>query len=295
MALVAGLLSATAGPAQEFEPRTYAVAPVGLNFLAIGYGYSSGAVFMDPALPVEDVDAEIHVAVARYIRTLSIFNLPAKLKLMVPWTDGHWDGFLEGEFRTRDATGFGDARIVLETLFAGAEAMTHSEMAEYEPGTVWGAKLQFVLPTGDYDNTKVINLGSNRWGLIPEFGFSHPVGKWSLEASFGAWIFGDNDDFVEGLLLEQDPLLVTKFHAIRSIRPGFWWAIAAGFGYGGRTTVEGVKRDTIQRNWRVSAMLVYPISRSQGLSITIGSGGNAGAGTDFDAIAVGYQYSWGAG
>jgi hypothetical protein len=110
-----------------------------------------------------------------------------------------------------------------------------------------------------------------------------------------AWFFGDNDNFFNGRYLEQDPLLVAKVHAIRTIRPGFWWALAGGYGYGGRTYVNGVARDTIQRNWRVFAMVAYPLTPKQGISLSIGSGGNAGAGTDFDAITVGYQVAWGGG
>ena len=278
--------------AQEFEPRTYSVAPVGMNFFAIGYGFATGAVFMDPALPVDDVDGQVHVVVARYIRTLEAFGRPAKLKLGLPWSSGHWDGFLEGEFRTRDATGLGDLRITFETLFAGAEIRTLAEMAEYTPGTVWGARVQAILPTGTYDSSKAINLGANRWGVIPEIGFAHPVGKWSLEGAVGAWFFGANGDFFGGQRLKQDPLLVAKFHAIRSIRPGCWWAVAGGYGYGGRTFVDGVKRATIQRNWRLSAMVAYPIRPNQGISLAVVTGGNYGAGTDADAVSIGYQVAW---
>ena len=40
-------------------------------------------------------------------------------------------------------------------------------------------------------------------------------------------------------------------------------------------------------------MMAYPLRPNQGISISIGSGGNFGAGTDFDTFGVGYQYSWG--
>ena len=84
------LLAASGGVAQEFEPRTYAVAPVNLNFVALAYGYASGAVLMDPALPVDDVQGDVNLVVARYVRTLSLFNLPSKVKLVVPWSSGFW-------------------------------------------------------------------------------------------------------------------------------------------------------------------------------------------------------------
>ncbi len=62
-----------------------------------------------------------------------------------------------------------------------------------------------------------------------------------------------------------------------------------------RSEADGVQRDTIQRNWRIFAMVAYPITPTQGVSLSIGSGGNAGAGTDFDAITLGYQVAWGGG
>ena len=286
-AVLAGIVLLAApgvGDAQEFEPRAYSVTPPGLNFIAVGYGYANGAVFLDPTLPAEDVDADVHLVVMRYVRTLELFGLPSKLKVVLPLSDGHWEGFVEDEFTIRDATGLGDARLVLETQFSGTK----------DPGrTVWGARVQFILPTGEYDNFKAINLGANRWGVIPEIGFSYPAGKWDFEGAVAAWIFGDNDDFL-GMRLQQNPLLVAKFHAIRSIRPGFWWALAAGYGYGARTTVDGVVRDTTQSNWRLAFIMAYPIRANQGISLSIGSGGNFGAGTDFDTISVGYQYLWGA-
>jgi len=189
----------------------------------------------------------------------------------------------------------GDAAIVVETLFHGAEVMTPQEMKDYEPGTVFGARLGVTAPTGEYDNTKVINLGTNRWSFAGELGLAAPVGKWSIEAMVAARFFTANDDYFNGLRLTQDPLLVAKLHAVRSIRPGFWWALAAGYGYGARTAIDGVPRATTQRNWRVFVAVAYPISPQQGFSVSIGSGGNLGAGTDFDAITVGYQYSWGKG
>lgn len=296
IAAMAALAVPSTADAQELEPRVYAVAPVGMNFLTFGYAFSTGAVFMDPALPVEDVDADVHLAFGRYTRTLSLFDRPAKIKVFLPWTSGRWIGTLENDPRSRSTTGIGDARITIETLYAsrGSEAKTAADMAAAPPPTLFGARLQVVAPTGTYDNDKLINLGSNRWVLIPEFGLSQSVGHWSIEGAVGAWLFGKNDDFAGGNTLDQDPLVVAKAVGVRTVRPGFWYAVAAGYGYGGRTYVNGERRATIQRNWRLSASLAYPLSPSQGINVTLRSGGNFGAGSDFDAIAVAWQVAWAA-
>ena len=62
------------GVAQELEARAFANTPVGLNFIAVGYGYSAGNVFFDPSLPLEDTDARVNVVFARYVRSLKLFG-----------------------------------------------------------------------------------------------------------------------------------------------------------------------------------------------------------------------------
>ncbi len=198
VALATLAVAARAVQAQEFEPRTYAIAPVNLNFIGIGYGFASGGVFMDPSLPVQGVEGDIHLVVTRYTRSLSLFRRPSKVKVILPWSSGNWDGTVENQFTVRSATGLGDVKVIVETLFHGAEVMTPQEVRDYEPGMVFGARLGLSAPTGNYDNSKAINLGTNRWGFEAELGLAAPLGKWSLEAMLGAMFFTDNDDFFGG-------------------------------------------------------------------------------------------------
>jgi len=278
--------------AQEIEPRTYANTPVGMNFLAFAYSYSSGNIFMDPALPIEDLDARLNIVLARYIRSFSLFGASAKVKAVLPWSTGHWDGFVDGEFETLDASGFADARFGLDVLLVGAPVLEPAEFASYEQKSVVGLRFDLVAPTGQYDSNELINLGSNRWAFHSEVGLSKTWGKWTLEGAAGAWFYSTNDNFFGGFELSQDPFLVVKANIVRSISPGFWWAVGTGYGQGGRTFVEGVARNTKQKNWRVSAIVVFPLSPTQGLSLTAASGRTFQAGPDFDVIAVANQIAW---
>ena len=285
---------ALTGPvgAQEIEPRTYANTPVGMNFLAVGYSYSSGNVFMDPSLPIEDLDARLNIALARYIRTFNLFGASAKMKAVLPWSSGHWDGFLDGEYRTRDASGFADARLGLDVLLVGAPVLEPAEFAGYQQKSVVGLRFDLVMPSGQYDSSKLINLGSNRWAFHTEVGLSKTRGKWTLAAAGGAWIYADNSNFYGGSTLSQDPFLVAKVNAVRAIRPGLWWAVGMGYGQGGRTYVDDVPRDTKQKNWRLTAIVVFPLSPNQGLALTLASGRTFQAGPDFDVVALAYQIAW---
>jgi hypothetical protein len=44
-----------------------------------------------------------------------------------------------------------------------------------------GASLKIIAPTGQYDPTKLINWGINRWAIKPEFGYSQRWGHWVLD------------------------------------------------------------------------------------------------------------------
>jgi len=283
-----------AGEAQELEARAYANTPVGVNFIALAYAYSAGNVFFDSSLPIEDADGRTNIVAARYVRSIGLFGKPGKVKALAPFASGHWDGFVDNEFRTRDATGFADARIGFDLLVSGAPPLKPAEFATFRQRTIVGLSFDVVVPTGDYDPSKLINLGSNRWAFNPEIAVSQALGdKWTLEAAGSAWFYTDNTNFNDGLTLEQDELYVVKLSAIRSVRPGFWWALGVGYGEGGTTRVDGVVRNTLQRNWRFGAFLAYALAPNQGVSVSLLSGVTQRVGADFDSVAVGYQYSWG--
>lgn len=201
---------------QELEPRTYALVPKGVNFLAVGYGLSTGNVLMDPALPIEGLDADIHLLFLRYTRSLSLLRRAAKVKILAPWSAGDWVGSLQGEptiQRRRDA-GAGDLRLALELNFLGAPAVDREEFTAYNQRWIAGASVVVVAPTGAYEGDKLLNLGSNRWSVRPEVGFSCTLRHWTVEAAASVWFFGDNDDFLEGNDLSQRPLHVLKGHLV---------------------------------------------------------------------------------
>lgn len=279
--------------AQELEPRTYANTAVGVNLVGAVAGFSRGNVLLDPALPIEDLDGDVKYGAVQYLRSFGLLGRSAKAKVLVPFTTGDWTGTLEGEPRSRSATGFGDARLTLEWNFIGAPAMTAQELRNFEQKAIVGASVRLIAPTGDYDNTRLINLGSNRWSYRAELGASRAFGNWAVEGIGALWTFGNNDEFFDGNYLQQDELWVVKTHLVYSFRPGLWIGAGVGYGNGGRTAVNGVPRDNKQENWRVGATFAYPFNRQHGISVIVGSGFNNGAGNDFDTIAVAYRFAWG--
>src|SRR5688572_10211394 len=71
--------------AQDLEPRAYAASPTGLTFLVVGVGRSSGGVFVDPSLPVEDVQATVGALTVGAGTTFSLFGRTALVVGAVPY------------------------------------------------------------------------------------------------------------------------------------------------------------------------------------------------------------------
>ena len=237
------MMSCLAAQAQDLEPRAFSPAPVGMNFALVGYGYADGNVFFDKALPVEDATGVLHSATAGYLRTLNFFGATAKLGVVVPFAWGDYTGLWLGQPAKASRRGFADPYVSFAVNFVGAPARSLRELASYREGTVVGASFLTSVPIGQYDPSKIINLGSNRWSLRCELGLSKAFNKWTVEVAGGVWVYTDNDDFVGGTTLSQDPFLVAKVNVIRSIRPGLWWAVGTGYGQGGRTYFNGEPRN----------------------------------------------------
>lgn len=279
--------------AQELEPRAYSPAPVGLNFAGVVYNYSTGNVLTDPTVPLEDVSARLNGATLAYSRTFALWGRSASVAIAAPWVWGTVEGEVFEERRSVWRSGLADPRLRLAVNLLGGPAMTPQEFAVRAPSTTTlGVSFVLVPPVGEYDETKLINLGSNRWAAKTELGLSQPVGKWNLDVYGGLWYFTDNDEFFGGVKREQEPIVSLQAHVAYTFRPGLWLAFDATGYRGGETTVDGVHKDDLQENTRAGLTLAVPIGRAQSLKIAWSTGATTRLGSDFDTAAVAWNVRW---
>jgi hypothetical protein len=293
LAAALALLISGAAAAQELEPRRYANTPVGMNFLGFGYLHARGNLLLDPAVAIDDVDANVHIFVLRYVRSLALFGKNARLSVGVPTTLGDWQAVVEDELLRREIVGVGDVAVALDYNFVGAPALKASEFGSYDKKTVVGATLQVRIPVGQYDRERALNLGTNRWTFVPQVGASRVLGRWTVEAIAKLWLFTANNDFWDGNRLEQRPLASFQVHGIYTVRPGFWIAAGVGLANGGRSFINGEKRDTLQRNSRFGVVVAYPLSARQGVALTFGRSITTSSGTSSSNVGISYQLAWG--
>jgi hypothetical protein len=290
--LVVLVLSAGSAGAQELTPRFYAPAPTGGNIVQLGFGRSTGGVLFDPALPFDDVNAGINAGTLMYGRTFGLFGRSASAVVGLPYVWGEIDGLVAGQYQRVTRSGLGDLRGQLTVNVLGGPALTPREFAAHRPDTILGLSLAAVAPTGQYDPSKLINIGSNRWSLKPEVGASKTLGSWYLELYGGVWLFGTNASFVGGSVREQAPLGVFQAHLSYTFKPRLWLAADATYYTGGRTTVDGVLKADLQRNSRLGVTLALPVGRRSAVKLSWATGFTTRIGADFDSLGVALQTVW---
>ena len=286
-----GLL-ARGGLAQELVPAAYTPAPYGINLVTLTAAYNDGDLAFDPSGPIEDASGQISFSNLGFARTFNFAGRSANIGIGVPYVVGHLEGLYLGEQAYADRSGLGDMGVRIAVNVFGAPAMTPQQFQSYRPKTLIGASMVVKAPTGQYDPSKLINIGTNRWSFKPELGIVRVMGRWAIDAYVGGWFYTDNTEFFGGLTREQDPILSTQCHARYLIKPGLWVAVDGNFWWGGQTTINGVESDDLQRNSRVGATVAMRIGRNHSLRIAASTGAVTRIGGDFDSIGASYGYSW---
>ena len=258
--LAACMLAGFESPAcaQDIEPRAYSNAPVGVNFLIAGYAYTRGGVAFGPSLPITNPNLNTSNAVVAYARVLDLWGMSAKFDATVPYTWLSGTADYRGQTVPRTVDGFANSAFRLSVNLYGAPALTLKEFADWEQDLIIGASFRVVAPWGQYDDSKLVNIGTNRWSFKPEVGISKAIGPWTMEVEAAATLYTDNNDFFGGKTLSQAPLYSLQGHLIYGFRSGIWASLDATYFVGGRTTVNGVLNSDLQQNWRVGGTLAFP-------------------------------------
>ena len=167
--LVGWALTGMASPAgaQDIEPRAYSNAPVGVNFLIAGYAYTTGGLAFDSALPLSDPDLSTSNAVVAYARVLDFRGKSAKFDVIASLSSLSGSAGFDGETLRRDIAGLADPKFRFSVNFFGAPALSLKEFAGFQQDLIIGASLQVSPPVGQYDESKLVNLGTNRWSFKP--------------------------------------------------------------------------------------------------------------------------------
>ena len=277
---------------QTLEPKLYANIPIGLNVLLLGYGHSQGAIPESQAIGLEEPNLNINSTFFAFARTFDFFGQNGKFDLIMPYSTLEGTALEFGNPVSRNVRGLADTRARVSFTLFGAPALLPSEFASYTPDTVAGVSLQVTMPTGQYDASKLINIGTNRWALKPGIGISKTISDYTFEFSADAEFFSTNDDFFGGMKRKQEPIYSTQVHVLYTFRSAMWLSMGATYYSGGEYFNDNVGTGEELGNSRLGATFALPLNKNHSLKFYGNKGINTRYGSDFDAIGIAWQYIW---
>jgi hypothetical protein len=286
--------------AQDLAPRAYLITPEHANAITLTYSYYTGNVLFAGAVPITGAVAHISVPTLTYYHSLSFFGRSANVTAAVPYGVGNFNGTVTGAAQHAYRSGLLDSVYRFAVNLKGGPAMPLQEFQKWRQKRLLGASLKIVSPTGQYDPTKLINWGNNRWAFKPEIGYSQRWGHWILDAYAAAWFFTTNPEFFShnqffpGTQTRSEaPVAAFEGHLSYDVKPRLWVSLDANFWRGGETSLNGNGNPvTLQRNSRIGATASIPFGRHQSLKMSYDNGAYISYGGNYQTISLGWQYSW---
>lgn len=270
---------------------------MGSSFSAGAYSYTEADIFFDPTLNLENATMELNTWAAKYIYNFAFLDKSARIDITQAYQKGRWSGLQSGTPISTTRQGLADTVVRFAINLYGAPPLSGKKFAAYraqaKTETIVGAGLVMRLPTGDYKDDKLINLGQNRYVFRPQIGIVHTQGKWTTEFTGEVAFATANDSFFNGNKLEQKPLFSTQAHLIRALSPGKWVSVSAGYNYGGENSVNGVDKNDRKQNIGWALSYSHPINRQAGIKIAyIGARTRESTGLDSDTWVIGGGFVW---
>jgi hypothetical protein len=285
------LAATSAASAQELDARHFSPAPLGTTFVIAGVGESEGAIVFDPSLDIENVHADLDIVTTGFGRVFAWGERQARVIVVLPHAEGTTAADVGAVPQEAELSGFVDPRIKLTVGLRGAPALSPADFAHAPRGMLVSAGVTLVAPWGDYEPARLVNLGYNRWALKPEIGVLRPFGRWTVEGTFGAWIYSRNSEHYPGTAHKrQKPLLSAQAHVSYTWPSRVWLALDATSFAGGDTRVDGVANPDYQENSRIGVTLSLPFGARHSLKLTYSKGATTRRGNDFDSFMLTWQH-----
>jgi outer membrane putative beta-barrel porin/alpha-amylase len=293
-------LASVLGGAQDLAPRAYIITPIHSNAITVASSFLDGELLFDGSVPITGASAKAAIPVVSLFHSFSLFGRTANFVAGLPYGVMRFRGTVAGAEAKADRSGLLDSTFRLSVNLKGGPAMDVRDYVKWRQKILIGASIKMVAPSGQYDPTKLINLGANRWALKPEFGLSRRWGHWVLDTYAGGWFYTTNHDFFsrnqysQGTNVQkQSPIFALEGHLSYDVRSRLWTSLDGNFWVGGTTSLNGVENPaTQQRNSRIGATTSVPVTKHQSLKFSYNYGAYVKYGGNFHNVSVAWQYSW---
>jgi hypothetical protein len=181
--------------AQDLAPRAYVITPTHSNAVTLTYSFSKGDIVFDNTVPISGAKGKINLSIFSYYHSLNFWGRSANITVSLPYSVAHFEAVVTGRDTRVYRSGLLDPVFRFSVNIKGGPAMAPSDFRTWRQKTLVGVSLRMTAPTGQYDATRLINPGTNRWAFKPELGLSQRWGHWLLDTYGAVWLFTTNHEF----------------------------------------------------------------------------------------------------
>lgn len=286
--------------AQDLSPRAYVITPVHSNAVNLTYSFQDGDIVLGNAVPITGASGRVDLEIFSYYHSLRLFGRSSSFTYILPYAVGNFHGQVVGAEAMAYRSGLLDSIFRFSVNLKGGPAMDMPQFMKWKQKTLIGVSLKVTAPMSQYDPTKLVNLGSNRWAFQPEVGLSRRWGHWLLDTYGGAWFFTTNPEFFShneynpGVIRQsKSPVGEFEGHLSYDVKPRLWASLDGNFWFGGGTNLNGQPSPgTSVRNSRIGCTFSFPISKHQSIKMSYNNGAYVRYGGNFQNVSVGWQYTW---
>jgi hypothetical protein len=275
----------------DYDARDYVAAPPGTDLLLWYYRLgSSHDYYSHGSRASNDIDINSNIGILRYVHYFGIGPLTAYAQVLQPFGSVSMDGSGVGNVHTQ-TSGLGDT-IPAAGIFLinNPNSKTYLGFTEY-----------ISAPTGNYQNDKALNIGTNRWGFKSELGFSKGfgfgdkwIGKgWNIDLGGAVEFYTDNTDYSsQHSTLSQDPLYTIEAHLSKDISKSLFAAVEYFFHQGAETSVNGVDNDDEVKNHQLQLTTGLNFAPGYQLLVQYKTTLKEENGAKTDTFGVRLMYAW---
>jgi len=286
--------------AQDLAPRAYIITPLQTNAITMTYSYYTGNLLLDGTSPITGATASTSTPILTLYHALDFWGQSANVVVGMPYGVGNFHGTIAGAEKDAYRSGLMDTVFRFSVNLKGGPAMTATEMRKWKQKTLVGMSLKVLAPTGQYNPTKLVNLGANRWAFKPELGYSHRRGHWVLDGYAAVWFYTSNPEFFSQNAFypgtrsqSESPVAAFEGHLSYDIKARFWLSLDGNYWHGGEISQNGVSDPkTIQRNSRIGATVSVPLNKHQSLKFSYNNGAYINYGGNYQNLSLAWQYTW---
>jgi hypothetical protein len=289
-------LSSAAIHAQDLSPRAYVITPIHTNAVILTWAFFDGGVDFNGTVPISGATGTYNVPIFSLYHTLNFFGRSANLTASLPYAVGNFTGQVQGQQQSLYRSGLLDTSLRFSVNLRGGPAMTPQVFSKWKQKTLIGLSVKIIAPTGQYDPTKLVNWGINRWAFKPELGYSKRWNHWVLDGYGGAWFYTTNPaSFALPTPQPQTeaPIGSLEGHLSYDLKPRYWVSLDGNFWLGGVTTLNGIKNlQTRQTGSRIGGTASVPLSKHQSIKVNYSNGTYIRFGGNYQNVSIAWQYSW---